>query len=251
MYNQNKESWNKHAERFYKEDHRPIDYVDYCGEIFPSEKELKIIGHVNGLRVLEIGAGTCNCGIALAKMGAIVTCLDISEEQLKIGHDVAKNEKVKINTIISDMTDLACITSSSIDLVISMSAIMYVENYLNVFLEVNRVLKNNGRFIYSTDHPFLMSMGATELWADENANPSYMYRGPVSWKWKEEDAFYFTTYRKPLMDHINGLAINGFTINRLEELLPMQIDLNWDENEKKIRMRYPSVIVIEAIKNKW
>jgi len=248
MSKQNKESWNKHSKRFFEMDFRPLDYVDYCGDIFPSEKDLNIIGDPKGLKVLEIGAGTCNCGIVLAKMEADVTCLDISKEQIKIGCNVAKNEGVEIKTIVSDMTDLSSVESNTIDLVISMSALMYVEDYLKVYKEVNRVLKNNGRYIYSTSHPFMMCLGATELWSEEKANPNYLYRGPVTWKWKEEDNFQFTTYRKPLMDDINGLINNGFLINRIEELLPKKVDSDWDENEKGLRMRYPSVIVIEAIK---
>lgn len=247
--NQNRESWNKQAERFYKEDCRSLKYLDYCGEIFPSDENLKIIGDVNGLNVLEIGAGTCNCGIVLAKQGAKVTCLDISVEQLNLGAKIAEKENILIKTIESDMENLCMIDSDSVDLVISMSAIMYVKDIDKVFDEVHRVLKKNGRFVFSTDHPFIMSLGATELWSEENANPNYMYRGPVEWKWNEDDTFFFTTYRRPLMDYVNGLIHADFRLNRFEELLPKQIDLNWDENEKHIRMRYPSVFVIESIKN--
>ncbi len=248
MSNTNKESWNNHAERFYDEDNLPLDYVDFCGNVFPSDKDLNIIGEVSGLKVLEIGSGSCNCGIALAKKGADVTCLDISREQLKIGKQVAKKEGVNLKLIESDMTDLSSIKSDSMDLIISISAIMYVEDINKVFEEANRVLKNNGRIIFSTEHTFIMCIVATELWPEEKAEPNYDYRGPFKWKWKEEDTFYFTTYRRPLMDYVNGLARNGFRINRMEELLPKQIDHKWGEQEKRIRMRYPSVLVVEATK---
>ena len=252
MSNSNKESWNNHAERFYIAGHLegdlPLDYVDFCGNVFPSDKDLNIIGEVGGLKVLEIGSGSCNCGIALAKKGADVTCLDISSEQLKIGQQVAKKEGVNLRPIESDMTDLSSVEADSMDLTISMSAIMYVEDINKVFQEVNRVLKHQGRFIFSTNHPFIMCLGATELWPEEEASPSYDYRGAVEFNWKKEDTFYFTIYRWPLMDYVNGLARNGFCINRMEELLPKQADPKWSEQEKRIRMRYPSVLVVEAIK---
>ena len=249
MSNTNKESWDKHAQRFYNKADLPLDYVDFYGATFPSDKDLNIIGEVSGFKVLEIGAGSCNCGIALAKKGADVTCLDISGEQLKIGRQVAKQEGVKIRLIESDMADLSAVKPVSMDLVISMSAINYAEDIDKVFQEANRVLKHNGRFIFSASHPFMMCLGATELWPEEKADPNYNYRRPVKWKWKEEDPFYFTNYRWPLMDYVNGLAHNGFSINRMEELFPKKPDPDWGEQEKRIRMRYPSVLVMEAVKS--
>lgn len=148
MGNTNKESWDKHAERFYIEDYLPLDYVDFCGYEFPSDKDLNIIGEVRGFKVLELGSGSCNCGIALARKGADVTCLDISNEQLKIGQQVAKKEGVNLKLIESDMINLSSVESDSLDLIISMSAIMYVEDINKVFKEANRVLKNNGRFYF-------------------------------------------------------------------------------------------------------
>jgi hypothetical protein len=51
------------------------------------------------------------------------------------------------------------------------------------------------------------------------------------------------------MDYVNGLAHHGFCINRMEELLPKEADPEWGEQEKRIRMRYPSVLVVEAVKS--
>ena len=127
-----------------------------------------------------------------------------------------------------------------------MSAIMYVEDIDKVFAEVSRVLKHGGRFIFSTNHPFIMCVGATELWVEEKANPNYNYRGPIEWKWDKNDSFVFTTYRRQINDYINNLANNNFMIKRMEELFPVTND--FDDIEIEVRTRYPSVLVIEAIK---
>jgi ubiquinone/menaquinone biosynthesis C-methylase UbiE len=249
MENMNKESWNRHARRFYSED-ISLDYVDYCGLEFPNDLDLNIIGNVSGSNVLEIGSGSCNCGIALAKQGADVTCLDLSGNQLLIGGELAHKAKVYIKQIEADMTDLSAVPSDSMDLVLSISALMYVENIDRVFSEVNRVLKTGGRLIFSTNHPVTMAIGATELWPEEKSDPNYNYRGPIVWKWEEEDNFHFTNYRRPMMDYINTLNRNAFRILRMEELLPKAEDTDWGETEKLIRMRFPSVLVMEAKKIK-
>ena len=248
MADTNKESWDLHADRFYTEDYLSLDDIDFESYDYPTDKDLNIIGDVNGLNVLEIGSGSCNCGIVLARKGATVTCSDISQEQLNIGRRVAEKAGVNISFICSDMTDLSFIGADSIDLVISMSAIMYVADFEKVCSEVSRVLKHNGRFIFSTGHPFMMCVGATELWAEEKANPNYSYRGPVEWKWNEDDTFIFTTYRRQISDYVNGLAKNNFMLKRMEELFPVTDD--FDEKEMEVRTRYPSVLVIEAMKLK-
>jgi len=43
------------------------------------------------------------------------------------------------------------------------------------------------------------------------------------------------------------LANNKFMVKRMEELFPVTDD--FDEKEMKVRTRYPSVLVIEAIKH--
>lgn len=60
---------------------------------------------------------------------------------LQIGLKVAKTENVQIEVIESGMADLSAIASASKDLVISMPALMYVEDINKVFKEVNRVFK--------------------------------------------------------------------------------------------------------------
>lgn len=174
MHESNKEAWNLHAKRYYHENALKFDVVDYCGEYYPTDNDLKLIGDPAGLKVLELGSGSCNCGIALALQG--------------------------------------------------------------------------GRFIFSTNHPIFMSIGATELWTEEAADPNYYYRGPVQWKWNEDDSFYFTTYRRPLMDYINGLTNNSFNIDRFIDLYPKVIDEGWDEKERNLRMRFPSLLVAVSTK---
>ena len=229
----------------------PLDYVSFDSSDYPSDKDLNIIGDVKGMTVLEIGAGSCNCGIALARKGANVTCSDLSQEQLNIGSEVAKKAGVEIELVCSDMTDLSFTESDTVDLVISMSALDYVEDFNKVCSEVSRVLKNGGRFVFCATHPIMSCVAATELFPEENAPPNYNYRGAITWKWHQDDDFIFTTYRRQLSDYVNALATNNIMIKRMEELFPISPlpkDSDWDEKEMAVRTRFPSVLVIDAMK---
>lgn len=244
--NPNKKSWDLHARRFYTEGELPLDYVDFDSSDYPSDKDLNIIGDVEGLTVLEIGSGSCNCGIALARNGANVTCSDLSQEQLNIGKEVAEKAGVAINLVCADMTDLSFAPPDTFDLVISMSALDYVEDFDKVCSEVKRVLKHGGRFIFCATHPVMSCVAATELFPEENAPPNYNYRGAITWKWHENDDFVFTTYRRQMSDFVNELGKNNLMIKRMEELFPVTDD--FDEKELAVRTRFPSILVMETVR---
>lgn len=97
----NKESWNLQAKRYFENSNFSFDNVDYGDVRCLTEKDLKLLGDVKGKRILELGCGGANCGIALAKQGATVICTDISEKQIEI----AKNNYVKdIRTVFLNVS---------------------------------------------------------------------------------------------------------------------------------------------------
>lgn len=245
----NRHSWNLQAKRYFEENPLPLNVLDYCGELFPTENDLRLIGNCAGLRVLEIGSGSCNCGIVLAKLGAIVTCTDISEEQLGIGRGVAAAEGVTILTQRLDMADLHELQPDAFDLVISICAMQYASDPRKVFTEVKRVLRAKGRFIFSGDHPVMAAAGAAELWPQEKADPAYSYEGPVVWKWRPEDEMSFVSFRFTVSRLINDLVGAGFAIQSLHELFPKKKDPNWTAKEALLRSRFPSVLVVSAVKS--
>lgn len=244
----NKEAWNAHASRYFEENKLTVHQVDYCGQYYPNEDDLQLIGDVKGLKILEIGAGSCNVGIALALKGADVTCIDISEEQIKLGEKVAQENGVHIKTLVMDMEELDGLESNSYDIVISVCALMYIENLNKVFKDISKLLKKNGKFIFSVDHPMMQALGAKELWPEENASWSYNYSGKVEWKWMSEDSFKFTTYRRPIMEYVNALAKNGLFIDHMHEAYPVKCDCEWSDTEILLRNRFPSILICRVLK---
>lgn len=90
----NKRSWDIQAERYQKNADFSFSVLDYGDIRCPNDNDLKFIGNVKDKEVLELGCGGANCGIALAKQGARMTCLDISEEQLRFARNNAAKENV-------------------------------------------------------------------------------------------------------------------------------------------------------------
>ena len=86
-------------DKFYKED------LAACGKPF---KEFEIFFKKNiqeAMSVLDLGCGQGRDAILVAKMGAHVVGVDVSTVGLKQLNRIAKKEKLKIETIVSDLVD--------------------------------------------------------------------------------------------------------------------------------------------------
>ena len=220
MSERNRRSWDWQAERYQATHLQSRTTVYYWSEAYPNEDDLHLLGDVRGLRVLDLGSGAGQSGIALAKRGAEVTCYDISKKQLEIGQRFATEDGVAIQFIQGNMEDLGVLPRHHFDLVISCAAISYVEDAAKVFQEVAKVLKLGGQFVLSCEHAIWMALGAKYLWPQAHEDPSYFYRGPICFRWKESDPreFEILCFRRPMQDYFNALVRAGFIIERMEEL---------------------------------
>lgn len=239
----NKNSWNKQAARYQAAADFLFDDVDYGDRDLPTEKDLQLIGEVRGKRVLELGCGGANCGISLARQGAIVTCSDISKEQISFARKNAIKENADIKFIVSKMEDV--VYDSEFDIVISMAAMMYVKDIEKVFSNVNKSLKNNGIFVFSINDPTFYSVAAKYLWNDPIICQSYFYSGEERWKWEDNDEFDFITYRRPIYEYINSLINQNLSIARFYQLKP---EKEIQTEEDKLEMLFPRMMVFKVVK---
>lgn len=240
----NKSSWNSQAARYQQNADFSFKVVDYGDVRCPTDEDLNLIEDVCGKNVLELGCGGANCGIALAKKGAWMTCTDISSEQLRFAKKNAERENVSIRFFESPIENMTFLKDKEFDKVISMCAFQYVKDIGRVFNEVNRVLKPGGSFIFSLDNPIFSSIAARFLWKEDNLHDSYFYSGEEKWKWDNNDDFEFVTYRRPIFEYINLLVDAGFYIERFYEL---QINHEKPTSlEEELETKFPRSMVFKA-----
>lgn len=112
---------------------------------------IKIIGDVKNKSILDIGCGFGDHAKKLSKQKyKNLVGFDISKELIKF----ANYQRIPNSTFyIGDMSKKLKHDDSSFDIVYSGLAIHYIENINKLFKEVNRVLKKNGIFCFSTGHP--------------------------------------------------------------------------------------------------
>ncbi len=101
----------------------------------------------NTIRVLEIG---CGVGIVSAHLTnrytMDVTGTDLDSDQIAIAKTYNKESK-HLNFVIADATKLPFF-NQKFDMVLSIYVLHHIGNWKNTLKEINRVLKENGYFIF-------------------------------------------------------------------------------------------------------
>lgn len=99
-----------------------------------------------GEKALDIGSGTGNYAIWLAKKGLEVTAIDESREMITIAKKKAEKDNLNIHLYLGKGESLP-FSQNSFDLVVSVTTIEFVDNPAQVLREAIRVLKPGGRLV--------------------------------------------------------------------------------------------------------
>jgi SAM-dependent methyltransferase len=184
----------------------PPDVVSYGPDIV-DESSLRLIGHVDGKRVLELGGGSGRNAVALAKQGAHVIVVEPSHRRLERIRGLFEDEEVRVELHQSDLAELAFVRAETIDVVVSVFSLGSVADLDRVFRQAHRVLRRDGTFVFSIPHPaFNLTRGG-----------SYFDDLPRSWQ--TDDASGEETPRT-ISDVFTGLVRANFRVDTLLEPEP-------------------------------
>lgn len=123
--------------------------------------------NLEGKNVLCLACGGGQQSIAFALLGAHVTVVDFSKEQLEKDKLVAKKYQKDIEIIKSDMRDLSFAKDESFDIVYQPYSINYIPSTDEVFNEVVRVLKPNGLYDMMFHNPYVHGSWKNGCWEKE------------------------------------------------------------------------------------
>ena len=109
-----------------------------------------LMGDLRGKRVLDVGCGIGTHLVWLARNGAEVTGIDVSEKRVYEARRLAKNEGLedRISVYLRD-AEKSGFPDESFDLIYGQDVLMYFEGTFGPFInEMRRVLKSGGSFIF-------------------------------------------------------------------------------------------------------
>jgi 2-polyprenyl-3-methyl-5-hydroxy-6-metoxy-1,4-benzoquinol methylase len=107
---------------------------------------MKLLGSLQGKRVLDVGAGLGESSVYFALQGADVTCTDLSPGMIQTALCLAELHGARINGIVTAAEELD-VAYDSFDVVYIANTIHHVTNKKALFEKVRRALKPGGIFV--------------------------------------------------------------------------------------------------------
>jgi SAM-dependent methyltransferase len=219
-----------------------LDVVQYGPDI-PTEADLRLLGPVDGRRVLELGCGGGPESVALAKQGARVIAIDESTEQVGHARRLADREEVKVELHQGDLADLAFVRADTIDVALSVYTLGTIADLDRVFRQVHRVLRPEAPFVISLPHPAFRAV-------DPSGDPpavqrSYFDRAPVPWAIEGESG---SEYPTTIAELFTSLTRANFRVDMVLEPQPQRAGARsryWSQAMSWV----PSTLIVRARKH--
>lgn len=222
----------------------------HYGPWAPTENELRLLGDVRGLRILDIGCGGGQCAVAFARQGAVTAGIDVSDAQLEHARQLARDEGVNVAFVQGVAEDLSFFADASWDVVFSVYAFQYIADMPRCLSECARVLRPGGRLVFSLDHPIRTCFFDDE---EHESAPyparSYFDHRPLAWMFGDTSVW-MHSYHHTIAEWVDMLARAGFCIQRLlEPPLPLSIiDEQWPQDDPlAVLCNIPSTIIFVAV----
>ena len=180
------------------------------------EEQAGLLGPVTGRRILEVGAGAAQGSRWLAGQGAQVVATDVSLGMLAAGRGLDETTGLRASTVAADARALP-FADASFDVVFTaFGAIPFVPDADAVHVEVARVLRPGGRWVFSVTHPIRWAFPDDPSERGLTAIRSYFDRRP----YVEADhtgGVAYAEFHRTLGDHVTDLTGAGFHLERLVE----------------------------------
>lgn len=172
---------------------------------------IRLLGDVEGLRVLEVGCGPGFLTSWLVAAGASVTALDVSPAMVRLAQRQVGD---RAQVLVADLErPLHFLRDDSVDLVVASLVLHYLRDWNRVFREFHRVLGAGGAVVFSTHHPAMD-------WPLHTPG-NYFAISQITETWhKAGRDFPVTFWRRPLTAMTQSISRSGFVIEALVEPEP-------------------------------
>jgi ubiquinone/menaquinone biosynthesis C-methylase UbiE len=223
---------------------------------------LDVVGRVRGQDVLEIACGNGYLTRRFARSGArSVLGIDLSRPTIARARARSRAGPRTVRFAVGDAAHLPQLPGRSFDLIVANMALMDIEDGGGAIREVGRLLRAEGRFVFSINHPCfdtdvdsmwvvergLAATGAltTTVWRKVSRYRDER-RKSVPWDVTEEHRTEWTdAYQRTLSTYARHLRAAGLAITRMEEPVPLPEALRKSPQAAYIA-EIPLHLVVEA-----
>lgn len=256
----NKNSWNNATEHHYKSDFYDVEGF-IKGKSSLNKIELGLLGDILGKTLLHLQCHFGQDTISLARLGAKVTGVDLSDKAIAKANELAKITQTDATFICCDIYDLPNHLTEKFDIVYTsygtIGWLPDLEKWANI---ISKFLKPNGKFFFIEFHPLVW------MFDDDFKKIKYSYFNSGAIIETQEGTYAernaeisseSVTWNHAMSEVITNLINKGLEINSFAEFdyLPYNCFNNTIEVEKnKFRIKdlenkIPMVYAIVATKN--
>lgn len=204
-------------------------------EYFNNPAFFEFMGDLSGKAVLDAGCGEGYNTRLLARSGARMTGVDISERMIELARQEEQREPLGIRYEVASFSDLSLFDDASFDVVVSSMALMDGPDFEGAVAEIFRVLRPSGELMFSIIHPCFVTKGYGWV-PDEHGNPvkitisDYFASEPWVEHWRfsraptpqDVEPFAVPRFPRTLSDYLNTLIGAGFVLKRMREPRPSE-----------------------------
>jgi len=216
----------------------------------------RFVGNLFGKRACVLASGDNWAAFALAGLGAHVTSVDFSQEQLNIAAIRSKELGLTIEFIQADITELTSIKANQFDFACSIRGVMvWIASLEKYYSEVFRILKPNGVFILYDIHPF------GRPWNDYpeplQMKKTYFETGPIESQYNSDTVESHTQYSEvscekqsnllpvynfhwTISDLLNAMIENGLELQHIEEAPDTTPEFWYEPSDHKVTNTDPT-----------
>jgi SAM-dependent methyltransferase len=180
---------------------------------------LELVGPDPGPRVLDVACGHAPVARELARRGADVIGVDISNELLNRARSWVDGVSPDIEYVAGDATDPTLLAGEEFDLVVCNFGLSDIDDLDNACATVARLLVAGGRFVFSILHPCFA--GADDVSGSWPAGRSYYDEG--FWRAEGQRSVLrrqVGANHRMLSTYINTLVVSGLAVDVVVEPPP-------------------------------
>jgi SAM-dependent methyltransferase len=192
--------------------------IDGPNEILEKPIFDELMGDLTGLRILDLGCGNAAFGLEALQEGCqSYLGIDGSHKMMQAARENLAGTSGKVVRATIETWNYP---SKQFDLVTSRLALHYVQEIEPLFVKIRQTLVENGRFIFSVEHPVITSCDRSgqsndlrQDWIVDN----YFDTGTRITKWMGGEVI---KYHRTVEDYFAALRSAGFLVDALRESRP-------------------------------
>ncbi|MCA0988639.1 class I SAM-dependent DNA methyltransferase [Guptibacillus algicola] len=206
---------------------------------------LDLLGSVEGGDILDLGCGDATLGTMLLDFGC----------QSYLGIDGSDNMCERANLKLDGLNGRVVHSSlqafhypkESYDIVVSQLVLHYIENLDDLLNDVFQSIKENGRFVFSVQHPLLTASFKSMEAGGKRSNwivDDYFVSGKRVEPWIGEKV---VKYHRTIEEYFKKLQRAGFVIEGIREATPNEENFA-DKEEYERRRKIPLFLLFSCVK---